>query len=435
MSAVVVESLIQASVEDQKVELVERKGLGHPDSICDALADEGSIALCQEYKRVCGRVLHHNLDKAMLVAGTSSPKVGGGTVEKPMKLILGDRATFKHEGRFIDVPEIVIQAAKDWIRSHLKWVDPERHVVYQSEIKPGSPELVGLFDQNAMTVGILDRCGAQDELPGAPTLSPPPGANDTSAAVGFAPLTKTEEMVLSVERYLNSERFKQLFPGTGEDIKIMGFRQGRRVRLTVAIAFVDCFVPSAKAYFENKKNIREHLQNYLKSFQNDFESIQIDINTLDNPLGGESGMYLTVLGLSAEGADSGQVGRGNRANGLISLNRPQGVEAHAGKNPINHVGKIYSHLAHYVAGRIYNQVGGIREVYVYFCSQIGRPISDPLIASVKVLLDSKTGLDSIKAPIETIVRNELRQINDFTAKLSSPASLTAINFSRSASSS
>lgn len=242
-------------------------------------------------------------------------------------------------------------------------------------------------------------------------------ANDTSAAVGFAPLTKTEQMVLSVEQYLNSDPFRQLFPGTGEDIKIMGLRQGRKLHLTVAIAFVDRFVPSCDAYFEYKQKIKEHLQTYLKYFQNDFKHIQIDINALDDPQRGETGLYLTVLGISAEGADSGQVGRGNRVNGLISLSRPQGVEAHAGKNPVNHVGKIYSHFAHHVARRIYAQVGGICEVYVYLCSQIGRPISDPLVACVKVLLDSNTSLDRIRSSVELMVKEELAQMNGFTSRL------------------
>ena len=64
-------------------------------------------------------------------------------------------------------------------------------------------------------------------------------------------------------------------------------------------------------------------------------------------------MYLTLLGTSAEQGDSGQVGRGNRVCGLISLNRPMSVEAAAGKNPVSHVGKIYNVLAHELAMRIY----------------------------------------------------------------------------------
>jgi len=99
MGNLFVEQLIQTPVEDQDIEIVERKGLGHPDTLCDAIANYASVALCHEYQRAFGRILHHNLDKALLVAGGSCPKAGGGTVEKPMRLILGDRATASFQGK------------------------------------------------------------------------------------------------------------------------------------------------------------------------------------------------------------------------------------------------------------------------------------------------------------------------------------------------
>jgi S-adenosylmethionine synthetase len=55
------------------VEVVERKGLGHPDRICDALAETLSRNLCREYRRRFGQVLQHNVDKALLCGGQSSP--------------------------------------------------------------------------------------------------------------------------------------------------------------------------------------------------------------------------------------------------------------------------------------------------------------------------------------------------------------------------
>ena len=87
MRNIIVEDLNKAPVEEQAVELVERKGVGHPDSICDSIMDEVSVALCREYENTFGRVVHHNIDKALLVAGSTSPRLGGGTVEEPMRLI------------------------------------------------------------------------------------------------------------------------------------------------------------------------------------------------------------------------------------------------------------------------------------------------------------------------------------------------------------
>jgi len=394
MNAIAVEVLLQTPAEEQFVELVERKGLGHPDSICDAIADHASLALCREYKKNFGQILHHNLDKIMLIAGESHPEIGGGTVDRPMRFIFGDRATANYRGQTIDVENIVMNAAKDWLRSHLRFVDPDLHVIFQNEIKMGSPELTELFERDII------------------------GANDTSAAVGFAPFTQTEQVVIAVENYLNSKAFKSLFSETGEDVKIMGLRSGRELHLTIAIAFVGSLVLSQNYYFERKKDIVSNLFQFLEPWQKQFENIKVEINTLDDPDLGENGMYLTVLGISADGADSGQVGRGNRANGLITLNRPQSIEAHSGKNPVNHVGKIYSHFANHVAGKIYSEIKGIQEVYVHLCSQIGKPIDQPMIASVKLLLKSGIILDDVKKPVEMILAEELSKMSEFTDKLS-----------------
>jgi S-adenosylmethionine synthetase len=242
------------------------------------------------------------------------------------------------------------------------------------------------------------------------------GANDTSAAAGFAPFSQTESVVLQVERYLNSAEFKKQFPETGEDTKVMGIRHLRDLHLTVAMAFVDRLVASSRAYFERKEQIKQRLHEYTRKLAPNFRDVKIDLNALDDPRSSD-GMYLTVLGISAEGADSGQVGRGNRANGLISLNRPQSIEAHAGKNPVSHIGKIYSYFSDHVARQIYSKVEGIREVWVYLCSQIGRPIQDPLMSSIQLILKPGVSLQDVRKPAEAILSGELARINDFTARL------------------
>ena len=143
----------------------------------------------------------------------------------------------------------------------------------------------------------------------------------------------------------------------------------------------------------------------------------MDINALDDKLQADDGMYLTVLGISAEGADSGQVGRGNKVNGVISLNRPQSAEAHAGKNPVSHVGKIYSYFSSYVAEQIVVKVNGIREVYVQICSQIGRPLDAPLTTSLKLILEPGISLRDVKQAAESVVADELTRMDEFTMRL------------------
>ncbi|HET7375660.1 MAG TPA: methionine adenosyltransferase [Anaerolineae bacterium] len=393
MSNITIDELKQTPVEQQRVELVERKGTGHPDSICDAIMEQVSIALCREYLKTFGRILHHNIDKSLLVAGRTDPRLGGGTVSEPMRLVFGDRATAEYNGQRIDVGAIAETSAKDWLRHNLRFVDPDRHIVFQNELKAGSPELTDIFDREVM------------------------GANDTSAAVGYAPLTETERLVFATERYLNSGPFKQIFPEAGEDVKVMGCRRDRDLILTIALAFVDRFVPDAGTYFDRKQQIQIALEEYLAREQRTLDRISVAINTLDDPARGAGGMYLTVLGTSAEGGDCGQVGRGNKVNGVIALNRPMSTEAAAGKNPVSHVGKIYSLLTHRIAAEIYAGVPGLREVYVWLCSQIGKPINQPLIASAQLILQPGVSLAALEPAVRSVIEHELAMMPDFTVKL------------------
>jgi S-adenosylmethionine synthetase len=393
MPAIGAEELSQLPVEQQPIEIVERKGTGHPDSICDAVMEQAAVALCQEYQASFGRILHFNLDKGLLVAGRTQPRLGRGRVLEPMRLVYGDRATTHFQGKCLDVAGIVEASARDWMRNHLRWVDPAAHVVFQNELKSGSRELTDLFDRAYI------------------------GANDTSAAVGYAPLSETEQVVLGVEQYLNCPELKVAFPEAGQDVKVMGYRRNRELTLTIALAFVDREVPSACVYFERKQAIRAALEAYLTYKLHVLDQVSIALNTLDDQTRGEAGMYLTVLGASAEGADGGQVGRGNRVNGVISLNRPMGTEAAAGKNPVNHIGKIYTLLTHHLAARIYADLPGLREVYVWLGSQIGRPIDQPLIASAQFSLQPGVALEDVAPRVRSIIENELEDSEAFTRQL------------------
>lgn len=380
-------------MEEQSMELVERKGIGHPDTICDSIMEAVSVDLCGYYEQHFGHICHHNIDKGLLVAGRSLPEPGGGIVLEPMKLIFGDRATYSCNGQLVPVGEIAEAAAQRWIGENLRFIDPGEHLIIQNEIKPGSPELTGAFKQTVI------------------------GANDTSVGVGYAPLSETEQLVLTIEQHLNSPALKKRFPETGEDIKLMGYRFERHLTLTAAVGFVDRFIKNPAHYFERKAALRKELQRFIENRAQRFDSITIDINTLDDPAHDQEGMYLTVLGTSAEGGDCGQVGRGNRVNGLIAFNRPQSLEAAAGKNPVNHVGKIYNVLSHQIAGMIYREIPGVREVVVSLCSQIGRSIDQPLVASAQLTPERDADFEEMKRQATAIIDRELANIGTFCKQL------------------
>lgn len=394
MRNIIVEDLKQTPLERQRLEIVERKGVGHPDYMCDAIADRISISLCKEYLKRAGTILHHNVDKSLLAAGETEPRFNGGTIKQPMLFVIGDRATSEYSGEKIDTEEIAIKAAKTWFKQNMRFIDPEKHIKYQAELKPGSVGLMDIFKRKGKVLG----------------------ANDTSAAVGYAPMTRTEKTVLATERYLNSKEFKQRYPETGEDIKVMGFRNSNDLKLTVAMAFVDRFINSEKDYFEKKEKILGEINRYV-AVNTDFELVDVQLNTLDVQGRGLGGLYLTVLGTSADSGDSGQVGRGNRVNGLISLNRPFCSEAASGKNPVSHVGKIYNFLTFKIAQHVYEEIPELEEVYIWLLSKIGSPIDHPAVAAAQVAMKGNNHIDKVKHEINDVLDDELENIDKFCMEL------------------
>lgn len=391
---IVVETFRGKAVTEHGVEIVERKGTGHPDQICDSIMEAISVALSREYLARFGTVLHHNIDKGLLAAGKVKRRFGGGRVVRPMTLIIGDRATFEVDGVSVPVTDIALSAARKWLAQNLRHVDPQRHLRYQVALAPGSDELTDIFSRTS-TVRV---------------------ANDTSAAVGYYPLSPTEQMVLGLERFLNGPDFKQRFPQTGEDVKVMGARRGRELDLTVAMPLLADLIPSEQDYFTNKAAILAAMQDYVQG-GDAFRQIRLHYNALDEPGRGLGGVYLSLLGTSAEDADSGQVGRGNRVNGLISMNRMMGTEAAAGKNPVSHVGKIYNLLAHQLAQEIYLEVEGVKEVYVLLLSRIGAPVDQPQIASAQLLLERGRRINDITATVEAVFERSFATIDHFCAAL------------------
>jgi len=390
---ILVETIRVQPVEEMIVELVERKGLGHPDYVADSAAEAASKALCRYYIKEYGMILHHNLDKVLLVGGQANPVFGGGEVIQPIYILVSGRATTEviRNGRIEPIPvgTIVVKAVKDWIRHNFRFLDPDSHVVVDYRIGKGSVDLVEVFKARAKA----------------------PLANDTSIGVGYAPLSTLEKLVFQTERMLNSREFKEKLPAVGEDIKVMGLRKNKSIELTIAAAMISSQLRDVDEYVNVKEEVRERILDLASKIASDYD-VRVYINTADMV---EKGIvYLTVTGTSAEHGDDGATGRGNRVNGLITPMRPMSLEATAGKNPVNHVGKIYNVAASLIARKIYEQVKGVREVYVELLSQIGRPIDDPLIANIKILPETKELPQHIISEIEVIANEGLENITKIT---------------------
>ena len=330
-------------------EVVERKGLGHPDTLADGISEAISRSLCRHYLEESGQILHHNVDKVLIIAGQSAPQFGGGEILKPPSVVVGGRASrlqSKH------LSEIIEDAAA----SHLhKTVKNLKQFQVEPRLEQGAPELASLIGR---------------------------GANDTSIGVGYAPLSQNEQLILDLEDVVRQVR------GAGEDIKLMAVRRGSHLTLVVAVAMVSRFIGSREEYEEAKLRVREAVERKARSqlergpgeVAGGAERMgEVYVNCAD---AGEN-IYLTVTGCSLEMGDDGATGRGNRGNGLITPMRPMTMEAIAGKNPVSHVGKIYNVMAQKVAADI-AEMEGVAEAYVTLVSKIGSPISQPLLRGVQI---------------------------------------------------
>ena len=373
--------------EKLPAEIVERKGIGHPDTISDAISEEYSVELSKFYIEKFGKILHHNVDKALLVAGKAFPVFGGGKVEEPINFYLVGRVITEYNGEKVPVEEIYQKTAREWLQKNIRNLDIEKDINLHLLVKPGSQDLVGLFD-------------AADEVP---------LANDTSFGVGFYPLSKTEEAVLKIEQYLNSDEFKKIHPELGEDIKVMGVRRGDFVKITVAAAFVSKYLNSVDEYLDKKREIAEAVRKFASHILP--YNFDVDINSAD--LVEQGIVYITVTGISGESGDDGQVGRGNRANGLITPYRPMSLEAVAGKNPVSHVGKIYNVFANEIAKRLVEGFEEVEDALIYMVSQIGKPITEPQIFEARVRTKKGNLTEGLKSAIKSKLDEYLGELPVF----------------------
>lgn len=384
-----VDILRQEPVPRGPVELVERKGIGHPDTVADGLAEAVSRSLSELYIQEAGEILHHNVDKNEVSGGQSEPRWGGGEVLEPAYIILLGRAIDEINSpsgkKRLPVKGRAIKAAKRYLVEVLNCpmacdipqLDVEKNVIVDSRMGRGSSDLLENFARSSQ------QCTAQNM---DSSCRP---ANDTSFGVGFSPLSETERLTLEIERYINGS-MKNDLKATGKDVKVMAYRRGEKISLTVACAMIDRFLADAHEYVSVVEQMKKLILDRAAALTE--REVSVTINHADNyQILDESGYYLTVTGLSLENGDDGAVGRGNRANGLITPFRPMSLEAVAGKNPVTHVGKLYNILASQIAVDIAAEAGDeIEEVRVRLLSQIGSPIDHPEVASIQLYVTDES---------------------------------------------
>jgi S-adenosylmethionine synthetase len=367
-------------IENMPVEIVERKGIGHPDSLCDGIAERVSVEYTTWCQENLGTLLHHNFDKVQLVAGEVDVGYGGGYLLKPIRIQIAGRGTPAFQGQKVPMDDIAIRAAKSHLRETMRYLDPDQHVVVDSYAGRGAEELQYVVDHVT--------------------------ANDTSFGVSHWPRSGLEHVVYETAQFINYELIDQ-FP-VGEDVKVMGMRRGDEMTLTIAMPFIATQIQNASQYVEVKKAAEAAIQD--RASQLDEREVKVMVDTADDVEGGA--VYLTLTGTSAEMGDDGAVGRGNRVNGVIAPFRATSLEAPCGKNPISHVGKVYNLLALLTAQDIVNKVPTVKEATVYLLSQIGAPLDQPLVATAQVRPVNGALTPTIQEDVQAVIDERLANVSD-----------------------
>lgn len=377
---IVVTEATGPSVEDIPVEIVERKGIGHPDSLCDGIAERISVEYTGWCEENLGVMLHHNFDKVQLVAGEVELGYGGGELVKPILIQIAGRGVPSWKGEEIPLDDIAVEAAKQHVQETMRYLDPNEHMDIKSYVGRGASELQYVVDRVT--------------------------ANDTSFGVSHWPRSGLEHAVYETAEYINRQLIDQ-FP-IGEDVKVMGMRRDGELILTVAMPFLATRIADRTEYQEARDAAQEAVQTFAS--QLDPRKVTVAVNTADDVESDK--VYLTLTGTSAEMGDDGAVGRGNRVNGVIAPFRSTSLEAACGKNPISHVGKVYNVLALSAAQKIVEGVDDIQEATVYILSQIGAPLDAPLMATALVRPANGSLTTSASRAAEAVLDDSLANVHD-----------------------
>ena len=320
------------------------------------------------------------------------PAFGGGEVIQPIYMLLVGRATKEFDGVEIPTDTIALKAARTYLKNTIDSIDMDSDVIVDCKFGRGSSDLTDVFRRDQAQTYI-------------------PSANDTSFGVGHAPFSELEEIVYNTERSLIEDlKKKKGLKAIGEDTKVMGLRNGEDITLTICSGLVGRYVDDIDAYVNIKEEIVDYVKDVAAKYTN--RETHVHLNTADDI--DKKSVFLTVTGTSAEMGDDGSVGRGNRSNGLITPNRPMSMEATSGKNPINHIGKIYNLLSTQIARKVACEVDGIEDVYIKLLSEIGKPIDQPLIASAQIVAKEGTNFSSVRYETEAIIDDWLANIGKIT---------------------
>ncbi len=366
------------------IEIVERKGVGHPDTLSDALGEHLSRTYANYTRMRFGAILRHQFDKVALMCGRAEVSFGGGELLDPIRVLINGRASACLGDEEIPVRDLLTDATREFFTARFPMLDFNRDFRIMYEVRSGPHTTTGgIFgskdEVRSATASIHFRFHPRSlaDLPETRKVE----ANDTSAAVAWAPFSPLEHAVLKIENDLNSTETKRTYPWIGSDIKIMAVRNSDTVKMVIAVPLLSRLTHSGKEYFDRLAIIEQRVRTRFAEAAPSYRLGDLVLNSGDNMEGRK--LYMNFTGSSIESGDEGMVGRGNRIGGVIAPCRPYSMEGLGGKNPRYHVGKVYSAAAYDIAHRLYSELG--LSTNVFMVNRMAEPLSHPWFATVETL--------------------------------------------------
>lgn len=399
---------IKTDINELDFEVVETKGKGHPDNICDTLAEKISANYSKFCLKKYGVILRHMIDKLSILGGGSKVQFGAGQMIAPIKILVNGRFTDRFGTNKINYIDIVNDTIKNYFKEIFPLLDVEKYLqIIDNTHHNEGPGVV--YNEDGSTSNERKQFFEAVDRSDLERHNNHLRCNDTSTTVSYFPMSNLEKTVLDIEKTLNSYRYKSKYPWVGSDIKVMGVRKLNVVEITSCVPLISRYVKNLDDYILKLKNIEADISTISKKFFKNNE-IKIYLNTRDNF--DNNDLYLTVIGSAVESGDEGAVGRGNRSRGVIPFSRNFSMEAPCGKNPVYHTGKLFTAIGDVISERIYKELN--IENVVFCTSKMGDLIENPWNISVEI--NSKKTID-IEEKINKIVNREVANHLEITQKL------------------
>lgn len=390
---------VGAGRERDGLEVVERKGLGHPDTMADAIAERFSELYTAYSLAEFGTVAHHWVDKTMTIGGEAELDFGWSRLVRPIRVLVVGKATRVVGDVTVPVEDMARQAAADVFRLATPLLDMSTDVTVEVLLNDAVGAGRSASWYRPATADGIER----DRRP---------RSNDTVMCTGYAPLSRLESLVLLLELTLNSGDLRSHWPALGSDVKVLARRVGSEVDVVCCVPNVARIVGSRREYDECIAAIGDLVRDQCALAVPEF-TVRVALNTRD----GEQ-VYLTHSGTALDTGDVGVVGRGNKLNGLIPMSRDGNIEAPCGKNPTYHGGRIYSIVAQHAADLVWSRLGLHSSVNVVAAN--GDRIDEPSFVAVKV----EGGAEGREQAVSDIVAEVLAALDRPAQKL--PAVLSGM---------